>query len=100
MPTPLQFRTLVDQTLQTTRLLLHSYRMPGAHPSSAIEQETFEHVMTVLQQAYAEVFRLLAPEPRHRGGSHGTNQAPETSPGPGATEAEIAGSTATRRARP
>lgn len=69
MPTPAQFRTLVDQTIQVARLLLKCYRLPGDHPTSDHEQRVLQHVLSVLQEAFAEVHRLLVPRERQRGAS-------------------------------
>lgn len=75
MPTPGEFQTLVDQTLQIARLLLRCYRLPTNHPMSAHEQSVLQHVLLVLQDAFVEVQRLLVPTERHRGGA-GRHVAP------------------------
>ena len=75
MPTPREFQTLVDQTLQIARLLLRCYRLPGNHPMSEHEQRVLQHVLSVLQDAFVEVHRLLVPQERHRGGG-GRHVAP------------------------
>ena len=103
MPTPAQFRTLVDQTLQVARLLLQCYRLPGNHPTSDHEQRVLQHVLSVLQEAFAEVQRLLVPRERHRGGS-GFHAAPsdesDTSSQPDESVEPDVASRAVRRPRP
>ena len=103
MPTPAQFRTLVDQTLQVARLLLQCYRLPGSHAASDHEQRVLQHVLSVLQEAYVEVQRLLVPRERQRGAS-GYYAAPstesDTSSQPSESHEPDVSTRAVRRLRP